>query len=179
MLILKEQRLGPVQQVIPQVQQLPIQLPLWVEYIKALGTPVVALVAASIAGVIAYRQWLTARNKLKLEFFDRRMEIYKSAIELVKQIADPEPSDWDDVSELARELGAAPWLLSPKVADHLEQLVHRGYQSIAKEKLNAEGMTEEQKNTYAFKAIAQAKQIMDKELRVLNELFQPYLAVEH
>ncbi len=58
----------------------PEQLPIWTEYVRVLGTPVVALLAASIAGFIANRQWKTARNKLKLDLFDKRIAIYKLAI---------------------------------------------------------------------------------------------------
>ena len=71
-----------------------VNLPLWVEYVKALGTPVVAIVAASIAGAIAYRQLRTARNKLKLDLFDKRMAVYQNAVQLITECAWVEPVDW-------------------------------------------------------------------------------------
>jgi hypothetical protein len=50
--------------------------PIWLEYVKAFGTIGVAVVAACIAGGIAYRQWQTAHAKLVLDLFDRRFESY-------------------------------------------------------------------------------------------------------
>jgi hypothetical protein len=71
-----------VEQVVPQVQSLPI----WIEYVKALGTPLAALVAAFIGGFIAYRQMQTAKNKLKLDLFDKRVAVYKAAVDLINSI---------------------------------------------------------------------------------------------
>ena len=52
------------------------QLPLWVHYVQALGPSIVAVVAAFIAGYIAWRQWRTAHERLRLEMFDRRVAVY-------------------------------------------------------------------------------------------------------
>lgn len=162
-------------QVMPQVQA----LPMWIEYVKALGTPVVALVAASIAGVIAYRQWRTARNKLKLDLFDKRVEVYAAAVELIKEIVYPERAKWERINGFSWKFGAAHWLLSPGLADHLAALVQRGYEATAKAKLNTEGLTEEQKREVVLMAIYEAKQALDQETLVLNALFAPYLSLEH
>jgi hypothetical protein len=41
-----------------------------VQYIQALGPTVVAVVAAGIAGYIAWRQWRTAHDKLSFDLFE-------------------------------------------------------------------------------------------------------------
>ena len=45
----------------------------WTAYVTALTAPVLALVGATVA----YRQWRTAQNKLKLDLFDKRMQVYQ------------------------------------------------------------------------------------------------------
>jgi len=56
------------------------------DFWKAVGTVFVAVIAAAIAGLIQYRQWRTAhnawktaQNKLKLDLFQQRIEIYDAA----------------------------------------------------------------------------------------------------
>jgi hypothetical protein len=56
------------------------QLPYWVQMVAALG-PLFAALTTLMVGVIvasiAYRQWQTAKEKLILDLFDRRMNVYQ------------------------------------------------------------------------------------------------------
>lgn len=45
--------------------------PHWTAYVTAVVVPVIALIAAWIA----FRQWQIARNKLKLDLYDKRMAV--------------------------------------------------------------------------------------------------------
>lgn len=47
--------------------------PHWTAYVSAIALPTIALIAAWIA----FRQSQIARNKLRLDLFDKRMEVYK------------------------------------------------------------------------------------------------------
>jgi hypothetical protein len=47
-------------------------VPIWIQYLQALSTPAIALLAATI-GVL---QWRTAHQRAVLDLFDRRMENY-------------------------------------------------------------------------------------------------------
>ena len=49
----------------------------WTEYISPIGIPIIAAIAAWIA----FRQFQIARNKLKLDLFDKRMEVYTAVRE--------------------------------------------------------------------------------------------------
>lgn len=53
-----------------------------IDYLKALLTPIIAVLAV----YIAYRQWLTTRNQFRLNYFDRRLSVYTAAMELVSEI---------------------------------------------------------------------------------------------
>lgn len=51
-------------------------LPLWVQIIQALGPTIIALVALFITGYFARLQWSTARDKLRLDLFDKRYSYF-------------------------------------------------------------------------------------------------------
>lgn len=140
------------------------QLPLWVEYVKALGTPIVALIAASIAGGIAYRQWVTARNKLKLDLFDRRMAVYMSAVRVLEQIRNGAREGFSEIEKLQDSATAARWLFDIPTAMHLYELA-----------LRANDVTRrvEQDKWYAF------EEIYSDERRHLDVLFHHYLSLQH
>lgn len=49
------------------------QLPCWVEILQALAVPAIA----ALGLYIAWRQWQTAHERVKLDLFDRRMTAYE------------------------------------------------------------------------------------------------------
>ena len=111
--------------------------------------------------------------------FERRLEVYSAAIELLKEITYPERTHFQRVNRLSLKFSAAHWLLSPELADHLAALVQRGYAATAKDLPNTEGLSEEQKKGVSLLAIYEAKQALDKETGVMNDLFASYLSLEH
>ena len=56
-------------------------LPIWVQYLQALGPAFVALVVGIIAVSIAYWQSKTTWNKLRLDLYDKRFGIYEATRE--------------------------------------------------------------------------------------------------
>jgi hypothetical protein len=55
------------------------QLPIWMQYLTAISTPIIALMVA----MIAFAQWRTARQRMILDLFQRRMDL----IDLVSRAA--------------------------------------------------------------------------------------------
>ena len=47
--------------------------PLYLSLLKVSPTALVALIVGGFGALIAYRQWRTARNRLKPDLFDRRL----------------------------------------------------------------------------------------------------------
>ncbi|WP_426227403.1 hypothetical protein [Pararhizobium sp. DWP3-4] len=56
-------------------------VPAWIQAMQALATPAIALAA----GVIAYRQWRTAHEKVVLDLFEKRFEVFMSVREIVSK----------------------------------------------------------------------------------------------
>ncbi|MDP9968814.1 hypothetical protein J2W39_000037 [Variovorax paradoxus] len=120
-LVLEKQ--APAQQPIAITLQVPPATELhWTAYVTAIGTPVVAVIAAAIAGLIAYRNWRTAQNKLKLDLFDKRYKVFE---ELSEQMA-----VWSEKWELQKSLQEfyslqqrATFLFNDEVNDYLSNTV--------------------------------------------------------
>jgi hypothetical protein len=56
--------------------------PAWVAISSALLTPLIAIIVV----LIAYRQWKTAHNRLKLDLFDKRLAIHSAARDLIATV---------------------------------------------------------------------------------------------
>jgi hypothetical protein len=74
----------------------PSQLPLWVLYVQALAPTFVAIVAASIAGYIAFRQWRTAHDRLSFDLFERRFAVYQATQRLISTLHGLTPEGMGD-----------------------------------------------------------------------------------
>jgi hypothetical protein len=83
--------------------------PHWTAYAAALLTPVVA----ALGIYIAWRQAQIARNKLKLDLFVKRLELWESAYELFRRGGDEGADEVWVKFHSARY--AAAWLTGPEV----------------------------------------------------------------
>jgi hypothetical protein len=92
----------------------------WGCFSSALATPAIA----AIALLIAWRQWLTARNRLKFDLFTRRLEIYESAQRFLSSIRTNGrvPSGAD--IQFLRETRSARWLFGEPFHKYLEESVY-------------------------------------------------------
>jgi hypothetical protein len=64
----------------------PCQLPWLLQSAQASGPTVVAIVVGLFARYIAYRQWQTAKHRLRLDMFDRRVAVYNATKDLIGTI---------------------------------------------------------------------------------------------
>lgn len=92
--------------------------PHWNSYLSALLTPIVA----ALGLFIAYRQWHTARDKLKHELFDRRFSIYEAARDLCWSISESGKLEGDECARLSLKAMEAKWLLNDDISKYLESL---------------------------------------------------------
>jgi hypothetical protein len=157
----------------------PVQLPLWVEYVKALGAPIVALVAALIAGGIAYQQWRTARNKLKLDLFEKRLQVYNACVAILCELHMPGPADSKRLYELREEVASVAWLFDEKIRQYVQALWTRAFSAVTRDKVDFAALDNDQKirlignhvKTIGSEYIAQIKE--------LDDVFAPYLKLNH
>lgn len=167
------------------VVSLPAQTPPaphWTAYASAIATPIVAIVAAGIAASIAYRQWRTAQNKLKLDLFEQRYAVFKAASDLLLMMRRVKTVDGYKLAELMSNMQGAEFLFSQDVATYLQgTLVSRALQVLTLKDRKAELANCDQANAVA--AIdTEIKEHMDWFIQQSIELrrrMRPYLQLSH
>ena len=100
-------------------------LPDWAQWVQALGPVSVSLVTAIVAvavGVIAYRQWRTAREKLALDLFDKRMTIYIAAKAGIDEFTRDGHARNNSIRNIAVVRNEAQFLFSNEIETYLAKL---------------------------------------------------------
>ena len=91
--------------------------PHWTAYVTAVVVPVIALIAAWIA----FRQWQIARNKLKLDLYDKRMAIYEVVSKTLGVATSQGRLTQEDEVEYLSGVRTAQWLFGPEVSTYLQE----------------------------------------------------------
>lgn len=178
--------------LVIQVVSVPAAAPVephWTVYWSAFATPFVALIAAAIAASIAYRQWqtavtaaATAKNKLKLDLFERRFSVFQGVAQLIVKMSQDAMHDDNDVKALLGKTAGAEFLFDErvhgfivnKVFDRAAEVMRRQYQ-IQTATRNGDGelvrkLVQEQ---------ATARKWFDDALDAWKELSRPFLELAH
>jgi hypothetical protein len=101
----------------------------WLQLMQGLLTPVIALVTA----YIAYQQWLTNKDKVKLDKFDRRFAIYDAARELRRAIRQHAQATEDEIFNFRMKTRDAVFLLDDDLRRYLEDLGDKAWQILMME----------------------------------------------
>lgn len=94
-----------------------MQTPHWTAYVQALLTPVIALFAVYVAA----SQWRTARNKLRLDLFEKRYVVYEAAQKFIGSIVTSGKVKDDSMFAYMTATRAAKWIVSLEVEEYLER----------------------------------------------------------
>jgi hypothetical protein len=149
--------------------------PHWTTYLSALLTPTVAI----LGSVIAYRQWRTAQNKLKLELFERRFAVFSAATSFLASIMGSGKATDAELFKFLSATRDAKWLLSASVAEYLEKnLYHKAVDLQCLDTELQELSVGEKRSTNVRKQ-REIKEWFLLQYEVLDEKFLPYLQLEH
>lgn len=88
-------------------------------YITALALPLIAAIAAWIA----YRQSQIARNKLKLDLFDRRMAVYESVRDTLGAVVRKRELTQEQQMQYLQGTRSARWLFGIEIFDYLDKSI--------------------------------------------------------
>lgn len=149
--------------------------PHWTSYISALLVPLVAI----FGSYIAFRQWRTAQNKLKLELFERRLKIYNSATSFISSVMTTGKATDRELHDLIVDTKEAKWLLSKDIAKYLdEELYSKGVdlQCFAAE---LEGVPISQARTNTAHEQRDIKKWLYRQYGIVDEKFSKYLQLSH
>jgi hypothetical protein len=90
-------------------------VPTWIQYLQALSTPAIALLAVTI-GVL---QWRTAHQRAVLDLFDRRMENYDALNAAIFEILREGKATTTNLVAFDRAVSRARFLFGKDVAEYL------------------------------------------------------------
>ncbi len=118
--------------VAPAAASLAAPLGGWLQYVQVIGTLIIALIAAAIAGSIQWRQMQiskgilnTANDKLRLDLFDKRLAIFDATTKLIMHVHSCEVLRQEHVVEWITATRGAKWLFDQQVQDFVDGLYER------------------------------------------------------
>jgi hypothetical protein len=103
----------------------------WIDVSQALLTPLVAVIAVWVGTA----QWWTARNKFKLDLFDRRWSVYIATRKFLSELAAHAGVSEDARVEFLIGIRGAKWLFDDRIDAYLYKELHR--QALALNALNS------------------------------------------
>jgi hypothetical protein len=92
-------------------------MPAWVQYLQALATPAIALLAI----VIGVLQWVTARQRIVLDLFDRRMLVYEEINAVFSEVIREGNATMKVIFSFDRAAARAPHLFGNEVTKFLQE----------------------------------------------------------
>ncbi len=150
----------------------------WFDYVSAL-TP--ALIAVFVA-FVAYRQWMVARQKLRLDLYNKRFAIFEVALKLYQESLGGTELTESEYEELHRKfitaMIEARFLFSPDAG--IAKLMEDFNKSIfvvkgSRRTMKTQGIPPEELNK-VFNKFTEEQMQLPKKLEDLERRMKPYLA---
>lgn len=96
----------------------------WIQVLNGLLTPLIALIAI----YIAYQQYKTARNKLKLELYEKRYKFYNDMRKFIIRLNSQPDRVFEELSEISYSLNEGRFLFDNDLLDYIEDLKKKAYE---------------------------------------------------
>ena len=145
------------------------------EISKALLTPVIAVLGA----YIAWRQWKTAQNRLKLDLFERRVGVYDAAKAFIASIVQSGKATDESTYKFLRATKEAKWLFNDQIAEYLDETMWEkavDLQTLASE---LEGIPGGQERSENIRKQREIKQWFNSQFKVIDNFFTDFLRISH
>lgn len=149
--------------------------PHWTAYVTALVLPTIALIAAWIA----FRQSQIARNKLKLDLFDRRMAVYQTVRDtLAIAVTNGKLAQEDEVKYLVG-IRPAQWLFGSEVLKYLDGTLWDKIVDFGLHNAMLEGRPDDEERVKHIHARADNIKWLVAQYKELDKLCERYLSLKH
>jgi hypothetical protein len=94
----------------------------FLDVLKALLTPVIAIVAT----YIAWQQWKTNQLKLKLERYERRLRVYEEVRRILSIIMRDAKASTEDLLKFRTAVSEADFLFGPEISTYIDEIYQHG-----------------------------------------------------
>lgn len=134
---------------------------------------------AVIGSLIAYRQWKTAQNKLKLDLFDRRLEIYKITRQTLSEVMTSGRANWDRTVAFLQATASARWLLDDSISSYLDEEIYKRLVDLETLHSELEGVGVGPERSANVQRQSEIKRQLMSQLAEVDRRFHPYLKLGH
>jgi hypothetical protein len=101
------------------------EIPFWLDIIFKLAPAFVALVVGSFGTYIAFNQYRTNRDKLRLDLFEKRLEAYEKLQEYFNCLFRDAHVDDKMISILAEARYKSLFLFGNEITEHINEVWHK------------------------------------------------------
>ncbi|MBI2713359.1 MAG: hypothetical protein HYX37_02750 [Rhizobiales bacterium] len=154
----------------------PGQLPYWVQILQALGPTFVTLVVGAIAALLTYWQFKTARDKLRLDLFEKRFKVYSAYFRTHAAVLGHWPNRNDVVAEFAALKGEARFLFDAPASDFIDAAVLEFAGLTSHQDMQREMRRDGQHDEQLGRTIISLLERIEARERIANETFEKYLS---
>ena len=149
--------------------------PHWTAYLTALALPVIAVIGAWIA----FRQSQIARNKLKLDLFDKRMGVYQAVREGLSSAATHGKLTHEEEVKYLIGTRPAQWLFGPEVFTYLDETLWHKIVDLGLHNAMSEGRTNDNERVKHIHARAETMKWLVAQYKEFDKLCADYLTLKH
>jgi hypothetical protein len=147
----------------------------WTQVLSALLTPTIAVLVA----IIAYRQWRTAQNRLKLDLFDRRFAVYDAARNLLSSVMTSGKAKDDEMEKFLAHTREAKWFLNDEIAEYFDKEFWGRAVDLQTLDTELQALPVGDGRATNVKRQSEIKKWFRDQYKVLDEKFTPFLKVKH
>lgn len=150
---------------------MPVTDPHWTAYLTAFATPALAL----MAGFIAWQQMQTAKAKLKLDLFERRLAVYEGVREYLAVIMRSGATTQEAEMAYLESVQGAKWLFGDKLIGYLNETLWQNVCRLGCLQSELDGMPAGDERSQKIQAKADLKMWFLAQHKELDGWFLPYL----
>jgi hypothetical protein len=149
--------------------------PHWTQVLSALLTPVIA----ALAVFIAYDSKNAARDKLKLDLFERRLEIYTATRDVLALVLIRGSVTHEEIQAFLYGVCSARWLLNDQIADYMQTTLGGNLYKLLALEGDLKGLSVGADRTRNVEEQRELKTWLERQYDALDAMFTPFLRVKH
>lgn len=142
------------------------------EWLQALLAPVIALVAV----YIAWRQHATARDRLRLDLYDRRFAVYRALMDLLSAALTSGNLKDAELYRFSSDTAERSFLFGPEISEYCEEIWKEGVRLQAlNSRLHEEDLPAGEERNQVARSRTELFQWFKNQLEAAPKKFEPYL----
>ena len=138
-----------------------------------------ATLIALIGAWIAYNQWRTNHDKLMLDLFDRRFEIYVAILRFLSGILQEGQTDYEKAMAILPYAQRSRFLFGPEVEEYIKEEIYKPAIKMTGLRKSFQALEVGEERTRLVMQEADLSKYFTDEIVKLSNRFDPYLAVYH